>query len=152
MDGVYAHIDEVKGKLKEKLEDNKELAYLSRKLAEIDLDAPLDADISSLAFGGLANENTRQVFEKNGFKSLIKRLGAQPTEENIQPSQVDKANIEDMKTLTQLLGDVVNHPFIAIHFGDVISVAFADDKQYDIYTEHSLLQPIFFRARLCLRR
>ena len=38
LDGVYAHLDEVKGKLREKLEQNKDLAYLSYKLATIDLD------------------------------------------------------------------------------------------------------------------
>ncbi len=42
LDGVYAHLDEVKGKLREKLEQNKDLAYLSYKLATIDTDSPID--------------------------------------------------------------------------------------------------------------
>lgn len=41
LDGVYAHIDEVKGKLKEKLETNKDIAYESKYLATINREAPL---------------------------------------------------------------------------------------------------------------
>lgn len=42
---VYAHIDEIKGKLKEKLENNKELAELSLFLATIIRDANIDCPI-----------------------------------------------------------------------------------------------------------
>ena len=42
IDGVYKHIDEIKGKLKEKLEQNQELAFLSRTLGTIDIKAPIE--------------------------------------------------------------------------------------------------------------
>ena len=41
LDGVYAHIDEIKGSLKTKLEAGKESAYMSRDLARIMFDAPV---------------------------------------------------------------------------------------------------------------
>ena len=45
LDNVYASLDGVKGKLKEKLEQNRELAYLSYKLATIDTDSPIDDSV-----------------------------------------------------------------------------------------------------------
>ena len=45
LDGVYASLDEVKGKLHDRLAENKELAYLSYKLATIDTDSPIDASV-----------------------------------------------------------------------------------------------------------
>lgn len=42
LEGVYEHASELRGKLKEKVEENKESAYLSYKLATIDTDAPIE--------------------------------------------------------------------------------------------------------------
>ncbi|MFI3167910.1 MAG: DNA polymerase I [Bacillota bacterium] len=42
LDGVYANIDKQKGKLKEKLEQDMDMAYLSRKLATINTDADFE--------------------------------------------------------------------------------------------------------------
>jgi len=50
MEGVYENIEELKGKLKEKIEDNKEMAYLSRKLAKIDVDAPIEVSLENLIY------------------------------------------------------------------------------------------------------
>ena len=41
LDGIYAHIDEIKGATQRKLIENKETAYFSRTLATIELDAPI---------------------------------------------------------------------------------------------------------------
>lgn len=41
LDGIYQHLDELKGKLKERLLEDRDKAYLSQKLATIVLDAPL---------------------------------------------------------------------------------------------------------------
>ena len=43
LEGVLEHADEIKGKLGEKVRDNKELARMSKRLATIDRDAPLNA-------------------------------------------------------------------------------------------------------------
>ena len=42
LDGIYAHIDEMKGSVKSKLEAGKESAYMSQELARIMFDAPVD--------------------------------------------------------------------------------------------------------------
>ena len=44
MEGLYEHVDELKGKMKEKVEANKELAFLSRELATIVVDIDFAED------------------------------------------------------------------------------------------------------------
>lgn len=51
---VYAHIDEVKGKLKEKLENDKDNAYLSKHLATIYRDMELPFQLEACQFDGFA--------------------------------------------------------------------------------------------------
>jgi len=53
----------------------KDQALLSKKLAQLKLDAPFKIkDINELKFHGLAKENLKSYFEKLGFKSLINRI------------------------------------------------------------------------------
>ncbi|MGN0768261.1 MAG: 5'-3' exonuclease H3TH domain-containing protein, partial [Christensenellales bacterium] len=44
VNGVYEHIDEIKGKLQQKLLENKESVYLSERLATIDVNADIKCD------------------------------------------------------------------------------------------------------------
>lgn len=73
LDGVYEHIDEQKGKLKERLVDNKELAYISRVLAEIKTDMDLNYTVDQ--FVPVVHEGeVKDLFDKLGFHSVTPRL------------------------------------------------------------------------------
>lgn len=74
LDGVYDHIEEIKGAQKLKLEADKNNAYMSRELARIWCDAPIkldwkDADINNTDLPAIATK--LRDFE---FHSLLKRL------------------------------------------------------------------------------
>ncbi|MDE6029287.1 MAG: DNA polymerase I [Clostridiales bacterium] len=73
LDGVYAHIDEIKGSRRDKLIAGKDNAYLSYKLARIDTAAPIDfaLDDCALTFPFPAAVKTR--FANLEFKSLTNR-------------------------------------------------------------------------------
>ncbi|WKZ25464.1 MAG: 5'-3' exonuclease H3TH domain-containing protein [bacterium] len=80
LDGIYEHIDEVPEKLREKLIDGKESAYLSYKLATIVKNVPIKIDIETSNNFDLVSENVLKLFEEYGFKTLtarIKKLGEQ---------------------------------------------------------------------------
>jgi len=143
MDGVYAHIDEVKGKLKEKLSDNKEIAELSRSLARIDVYAPVEVTIPELAFSGLTAENAGPVFERLTFNSLLKRIGAVVAQP--QKKEIDNIRIENAGLLKDAVEQAWKQDVLAFDFGEDITMAFSDDKQYAIVSEHSLLNMDFSR-------
>ncbi len=140
MDDVYANINEVKGKLKEKLLDNKEIAMLSRSLAKIDVYAPVEVSLPDLLFSGLTTENAGPVFERLAFSSLLKRIGA-----DVEPriKEVESAKIDNAELLKRTVEQDLRQKVLSFHFGDDISLAFSGDKQYDIVSEHSLLNMDF---------
>lgn len=61
-------------KLQEKLEQNKENAFLSKKLAEIKREDSLEVFLEDLRINEIDKEKLRKFFEELGFKSLIERL------------------------------------------------------------------------------
>lgn len=74
IDGVYEHINEQKGKLKEKLEENKDLAYLSRTLGTINIDAPIEKNLKKLKVEEWNKEQVLEIFKKLKFNRFIDRF------------------------------------------------------------------------------
>lgn len=74
MENLLANTDELKGKLKEKIEANKEQGILSKKLATILLDAPVDLDEESLKTQKFDAEKVQSLFEELEFRTLAKRV------------------------------------------------------------------------------
>ena len=74
LEGVYAHLDELKPGLRKKLEAGRESAFLSRDLARIvtDLAVPFDAQAARIEH--LDTAPLRQLFQELEFLSLLKRL------------------------------------------------------------------------------
>lgn len=74
--GVYEHLDEVKGKkLQEKLADNKDKAVLSKDLATIRCDVPLDYTMDMFQ-PQPRQEDVAQLFRSLGFRNLLERFAA----------------------------------------------------------------------------
>ncbi|MBE7084800.1 MAG: DNA polymerase I, partial [Clostridiales bacterium] len=71
IDGVYNHLDEIKGALHEKLANGKENAYFSKKLATIDTNAPLELSISDCVLKMPFKRALRDKFAELEFKSLL---------------------------------------------------------------------------------
>ncbi len=74
MDNLYLNTDKLKGKLKEKVENNKELAFQSRKLATIILDCPVEFDEASLAIKPYDNEALRELFKELEFRRIAQNI------------------------------------------------------------------------------
>ena len=71
VDNVYAHIDEIKGKLKEKLETDKEKAFLSKYLATIKVDAEIPLSFEAMLLQE-PKEELHDFFVKYEMKSFVK--------------------------------------------------------------------------------
>ena len=77
IDEVYNHIDEQKGKLKEKLSENKDLAYLSRTLGTIDTNAPIEKDLGAFQVEEWNKPEVLEIFKKLKFNRFIDRFALQ---------------------------------------------------------------------------
>lgn len=74
MDGIYENVGKIKGKLGEKIAENKEQAYLSRHLATIITDVPVEFDEKSLTRDEPDKEKINQLFTALEFRTLSKRV------------------------------------------------------------------------------
>ncbi|MES2559314.1 MAG: DNA polymerase I [Bacteroidota bacterium] len=74
MEGLYENTHELKGKQKEKVEANKEQAFLSKRLATIDLNVPIELEEDHLVFEAPDKEACEALFAELEFKTMSKRL------------------------------------------------------------------------------
>lgn len=98
LDGVYKNINskKIKDRIRELLLQYKDNAYMSRDLATIKCDAPIEFDLSQARFGQFNQEKLAKLFNELEFRSLLPRLQglAQDTEKRLMKNddyeQVDK--------------------------------------------------------------
>ena len=74
VDGVYAHLDQIKGALQTRLRENRDKAELSRTLATIALDAPVAFDREALRRREPNYPEAYALFQRLEFKSLLNRV------------------------------------------------------------------------------
>ena len=93
VENVYKNIDEINGKLKDKLLADKDMAFLSLKLATIILDADIQCEQEDCLLNNPFNEDVKKCFEKYEFASLLKRTDLF-NNANIEKSQKKQVFIE----------------------------------------------------------
>ncbi|WP_096202718.1 DNA polymerase I [Bacillus sp. FJAT-45350] len=90
---VLNSIDKVSGKkMKERLEENKEQATMSKKLATIFREVPVTLSIEDLSFGNYDNEKIITLFKELEFNSLLNRFGGNG--ESTAPVELEKVEFD----------------------------------------------------------
>ncbi|ANU12739.1 DNA polymerase I [Planococcus halocryophilus] len=74
VEGVYEAIEQQKGKMKEKLIANEDLAYISKQLATIERQAPIKIQIDELTYSGPDQDELVKVWKELAFKSLLEKM------------------------------------------------------------------------------
>jgi len=76
LENLYKNLEtsDLKPKLKSRLLEYKDLAFLSYKLATIKKDVPIDFDLKKCEWGGYDEKQVIKLLEEFGFRSLINRL------------------------------------------------------------------------------
>ncbi len=74
LDGIYAAIDEIKGATKKKLEEGKEAAYHSQRMATIIQDVPLEINLADCQLIGFDEAALIPMLEKLEFKTFLTKV------------------------------------------------------------------------------
>ena len=74
LDNLYAHVDEIPGATGQKLKDGKELAYISKQLAQIQFDAPVEFDPNGTKLADFNPDDVLAVLKKYQFNSLVAKF------------------------------------------------------------------------------
>lgn len=74
LDGVYGNIEDIKGKMREKLEADRDNAYFSFELATIFRDVPIDTELAKLTYEGADYVALKTLFQELEFHSFLKNF------------------------------------------------------------------------------
>jgi DNA polymerase I len=74
MEGLYENTDKLTGKMKEKVIDNKEQAFLSKRLATINVNVPCEFNEENFTYTSPNKEAIQELFEELEFRNLLKRV------------------------------------------------------------------------------
>ena len=107
IDNIYSKLENgeqiAKGKLKENLENNKELAMLSRELGRIDTDAPIDRELENFRLQDWNRSEVLKIFRELRFNKYIDRFDLENQDNIESPINVDElfdyeeeSNIEEI--------------------------------------------------------
>ena len=110
MENLLANTDQLKGKMKEKIEAAKELGLLSKKLATIMLDVPVTFNAKDFTLDQPDVEKVTEIFNELEFRNLLSNFLKTFAEENAQ--KVNSAeNNTDEKSTTKKSAPIVEGQF-----------------------------------------
>ena len=134
MEGVYDNLDKLKGKQLENIRDNKELAFLSRKIATIVTDLDFELDVDKVAWPSFDADAVTKAFGAVRFNAHLQKLlnltGAQATASAMPSFEVvEPCTGEDAHALVDW----------ALTVGGRIAIAFAQPAQESLFGSDIIL-------------
>lgn len=134
---VLANADQISGKkLQEKVMDNKESAVMSKELATINTDSPLEIKVADLKYTGYDTEKVVPLLKELGFATLLKNIQGESSEpekelESLSFEIVDEITAEHLSDKTAIYVELDNDnyhtaPFIGIAFHSEAGTFFAN--------------------------
>lgn len=109
LDSIYENIEKVEKKgVREKLEANKELAFLSRRIATIDRNMPTLCSLDDLKRGSFDQARLYELFKRLEFKSMIEKFGLNrgQSSESTTLEELEFIVIDDSISLAQIASTV----------------------------------------------
>lgn len=92
LDGIYENIEDIKGKTKEKLMQDKENAYFSYELATIYKEVPLEINLEDTYYEGPNIEELNKIYNELEFYSLLKK----------EPKKEEEFNYKILENINEL--------------------------------------------------
>lgn len=123
LDGIYENLWEIKDSTRRKLEAGKDSAYMSKKIAEIWCDAPLDLDLKATDVHDLDKLKLKALLTKLEFRSLLRGLP-----DGMRTSEVVASDDPALADITPV--KLVDYAKTAVGTPDKVVVWQADNVTY----------------------
>lgn len=140
IEGLQEHQDEIKGKMGEKIRAGMEDALMSKKVATILRDIPIDVDLEKATYQGYDYETLKSFYEKYDMNSLIKSM----TTEAAPKKELKLEIVDHMPEITKdsavypSIYDTNYHRSIILGYG-----IYNDEQAYFISYENALKDESF---------
>lgn len=130
VENVLEALDEVSGKkLKEKLAEYKDQALMSKQLATIQCDAPIDITLDDITYYGYEVQNVIKILKELGFNSILAKLGeAEEVKEQVSDIKFETVQSLSEQVLTDEAAFIVEMLDENYHTGDIIGFGIANQN------------------------
>ncbi|NLM63055.1 MAG: DNA polymerase I [Mollicutes bacterium] len=145
LDNIYKNIDKIKGKVKEKLINEKDNAYLSYHLATIQCDIPMDINIDDIKYTKGNEKELRKIYEELEFYSFLK---------DKEVKKNDQIEINIIKDVNDIKVDGPCAVYLEIlgtnyHKGEILGMGvYNDNCSFYIPREILLEKPSFLKENI----
>jgi DNA polymerase I len=140
IENVYKSLDKITAKkLNENLTANEEIAYMSRDLATIVVDAPITVKIDELSYSGPDNEALTSIFQQLNFNTLLEKISPGASEvpqEDIEVTIVKELTKEHLSDAMALHVEMMEENYLN---ADILGIALADENR-TIYLPFSVME------------
>lgn len=140
IEGLQEHQDEIKGKMGEKIRAGMEDALMSKKVATILRDIPIDVDLEKATYRGYDYETLKSFYEKYDMNSLIKSM-------TIEAAPKKELKLEIVDHMPEITKDSAVYPSIYdtnYHRSIILGYGIYNDEQaYFISYENALKDESF---------
>lgn len=86
VEGIYQNLDKIKGSTHTKLSDGRQEALLSKQLATIKIDVPVELDEQGLKRSMMDKNSLRSIFKELEFRTIAKTILDEPSKAGVQQS------------------------------------------------------------------
>lgn len=132
LEGIYENIDLIKGKTKEKLELDRDNAFMSKEIATIYKEVPLNISFDDIQYKEADEKELGDIFESLEFYSLLKNF----ERKEVVKDDIEYVEVDDLSKL--VLGDEVS-VFVEIndenyHKGSILGIGLSD-KEHNYFLD-----------------
>ncbi len=122
LENVYENIDNIKGSAKEKLINDKDNAFMSKKIATIYKDVPINVEFEEFKYNGPDEDELIKVFEELEFFSFLKKL------KKVENDNLKVKTIYDIDglVLDDLISLYIEVSDINYHKGSIVGISVSD--------------------------
>ena len=139
IENVYAHIDEIKGKLQEKLVDSKPMVELSKTLATINDKVDLGCELEECTFAFPFGQEVFDAMTKYNFKSITKRVELfDSVDKTMVLKQFETKEIDCVETLDYVIDNIKNKKQFAFVIAEDFHIS-TGETEFVLKTENTLL-------------
>src|SRR4051812_43376397 len=132
LEDLLSSIEKVSGnKLKEKLTTYKEQALLSKELATIMREAPVEVQLEDIYYEGFDQEKLNHLFKDLGFHSLLDKIAEDPA--NGELNELEDIEFEFVEEITEELFSEQNAFYVEVldsnyHYADILGFSVVNEK------------------------
>ena len=140
---IYNHIDEIKGKTKEKLIIDKDNAFMSKEIATIYREVPIDLNLEDYKYEHIESDELYEMYEELEFYSLMKTFKEKPKEKEfnfVEINTCDDISLEDEMSF-YIEVDQTNY-----HDGNIIGMG-VSTKNNNYFVKKDLIKDVLDKIK-----